>query len=268
MPNSVMELSVQYVYSDVDNDPEGETIFEWFMDSEGGENYTDSGISTSVLPSNSTTKGDRWFCRITPHDSTEYGMTYNSTGVLIMNTAPSIQGNISIFPLNPNGLADLELDYEYYDPDGDAQTSSIYRWYVDNDGSGFIFSGITHQAVFSRYLAKGQLWYCEVTPFDGEDFGPAVDSLISIIDNSPPSGSDLWISPENAIAGEPLSVEYIFEDKDDDQEYDPIVRWYRNDELVPQWNDGLSIPLNVTEKSEVWYFTIILTDGQYSNAAE
>ncbi|MCK5773388.1 MAG: hypothetical protein KAH57_06330, partial [Thermoplasmata archaeon] len=264
-PNSVMELGVQYVYYDVDSDPEGDTRFEWLVDPEGGENYTDSGISTRVLPSNATTKGERWFCRITPHDSTEYGVTYSSPGVLILNTAPMIQGNISIFPLNPNSLANLELDYEYYDPDGDGQTSSIYRWYVDNDGEGFVFSGITHQTVLSKYLAKGQLWYCEVTPFDGEDFGPAVASLTTTIDNSPPSGSDLWISPGNAIAGEALFTEYTFEDNDGDTEYDPAIRWYRNDELVSRWNDDLSIPLNVTEKGEVWYFTIVLTDGQYSS---
>jgi hypothetical protein len=164
-------------------------------------------------------------------------------------------------PSEPASNENLKVVYTYEDHDGDAEGSTSFEWYEDEGDGIFVNKNIRDIEVHSSKLVKGSRWFCRVTPYDGETFGESVNSSIVTIRNSPPSASDLEIKPEKPIGGEELRADYDYYDIDGDSETGTKIRWYRETILLSQFNDLKTIPVNVTQKGEVWYFSVQPFDG-------
>jgi hypothetical protein len=107
-----------------------------------------------------------------------------------VNAKPSIV-SVNITPNNPKTNDILNCTpYGWYDPDGDSE-GYYYQWYDD----GLLIVNATNSTYncSNPGCDKGNVIYCEVTPYDSHQNGTAVNGSV-IIGNSPPSKPKL--SPE------------------------------------------------------------------------
>jgi parallel beta-helix repeat protein len=257
---SLDDLTISYEFFDIDDDPEAAGTYKWLVDRGDGSGFIDSGITSAVVSSTSTRKGEIWYCEFTPYDGFTYGSKYVTEEITIGNTPPALSGVVIVTPSEPASNEDLKVVYTYDDHDGDPEGSTSFEWYVD-EGDGFINRNIKGFEVHSSKLDKDSRWFCKVTPHDGETFGKPVNSSIVTIRNSPPSVSDLEIKPEDPIGGEELGADYDYFDIDGDAETGTKIRWYRDNIQLSEFNDLRTIPENITRKDEVWYFSVQPFDG-------
>ena len=78
--------------------------------------------------------------------------------------------------LSPNGNVEVDqsftLSYTYSDPEGDSETSTQIRWFVDGTLRTAFNDDLTIPA---SATTVGETWTAKVTPHDGTDFGSTVD---------------------------------------------------------------------------------------------
>ena len=117
-------LEIDYEYSDLDGDSEGMTAFDWHVNR--GLGFVSSGIGTQSLSSSWTTAGERWFCRITPHDGKSYGLTVDTEIVAIVSgeivKVVVIPGNITV---TANEL--VQFDAKAYDSKYN-EINAVFIW--------------------------------------------------------------------------------------------------------------------------------------------
>jgi len=84
--------------------------------------------------------------------------------------------NVKITPAQPTVNDDLIINYEYSDADNEVESAKTkIEWYVKR-GSDFVFSGYTGQTLIASRIARGERWFCRVTPHDGRSYGLHIDS--------------------------------------------------------------------------------------------
>ena len=81
--------------------------------------------------------------------------------------------------------------------------------------------------------------------------------------NSPPSASNLQLTPSNPVTTDTLSLTYTYQDSDGDVESGTEINWYKDGVLE---NSGatlnqLTVPPSLTSKGETWNATVIPSDG-------
>jgi len=105
------------------------------------------------------------------------------TGSYYVNSAPSIAG-VNITPTNPKTNDILNcIPYGWYDPDGDLP-QYYYQWY--DDGSLIVNAMNSTFNCSNPGCDKGNVIYCEVTPYDSYQNGTSVNGSV-VIGNLPPS---------------------------------------------------------------------------------
>jgi parallel beta-helix repeat protein len=257
-PRSSDNLHVSYTFSDIDGDSEAQSQYRWYVDEGAGFVY--SGVDSLELASSFTKKGDLWKCIVTPNDGDDMGISEESQVVTIGNSAPEVF-DVTIDPSSPQSNESLSVSYTYFDLDSDSESGSTISWYKN----GTLQGGLNNNPQVDFSLTqKGEVWYYIVTPSDGEDFGTAIQSDSVMIGNTPPSVSNIIITPSNPTAEDDLNASYDFFDNDGDSEsLDTIIRWLR-------WNGieyfdtgfrGKTLPSELTSKGENWTCEVIPHDG-------
>ena len=79
--------------------------------------------------------------------------------------------------------------------------------------------------------------------------------------NTIPAATDPYITPTDPAASDDLVAQYTYYDPEDDPESGSQVRWYKDDNLQPDYDDQLTIPSSATSIGEQWYFTVTPSDG-------
>ena len=181
-PKTISNLFVNYNFSDLDNDTEYGTKFQWYKNDGSGFNQTD--IQSPLLSFENTKKGDLWKCQVTPNDGKAYGIPVNSSIIDIENSLPRID-SIKIIPEIPYTTDNLIVNYSFNDDDSDEDSGTQYVWYKKSVND-YIDTGIITKYVDSSYTKKDEKWKCFITPMDGEDFGEGVWSNSVLIGNSNP----------------------------------------------------------------------------------
>jgi parallel beta-helix repeat protein len=115
-----------------------------------------------------------------------------------LNHAPSIS-SVSITPANPVRNSTLTAaPAGWSDADGDS-ASYVYQWYVNGvpivGGNALNISGV---------FAKGDIVACQVTPYDGKEYGTPVMSVGVVIGNTAPTMAGVSISPVKPKASSTL----------------------------------------------------------------
>ncbi|UCG70029.1 MAG: right-handed parallel beta-helix repeat-containing protein [Thermoplasmata archaeon] len=258
-PKSNETLMAIYTYYDLDNDPESGSIINWFKN---GIEEVDLNGSPSVDPLR-TQQGDKWYYVIIPSDGEDFGAPFQSDSVVIANTPPSVS-NVTITPASPGTADDLIVEYDYYDEDGDLESDdTIIKWYRMRPGDiEFSYTGYQGKTLSSTFTTKDEIWKCEVIPHDGLNYGINVFSPIEVtIGNSPPSATDLSISPSDPQTGDDLISYYEYSDLDSDLEEGTTIIWFRDGNQVTILDNLFSVPSSETQKGEVWYFKVKPKDG-------
>jgi hypothetical protein len=256
-PTAEDDLTISYDFYDSDGDSESlDTTIKWLR--WNGAFYEDTGYRGMTLSAAYTSKGEIWMCEVRPHDGLDEGIAVlSSTAVTITNSRPSAS-NAYISPDGAQTGSDLQANYDYTDLDADLEVGTEIIWFKDGVHDSDLDGQFT---VSSSYTAKGQVWNFSVRPRDGTDFGESVDSENITIQNTKPTPSDLSISPIPPLGDDDLVASYNFVDVDYDSEESYEIRWYRNGIYEAKLDDNTTVNSSYTQKGELWYFTLIVSDG-------
>jgi parallel beta-helix repeat protein len=189
-------------------DPDNDTItyvYEWYRDQRAGfilmpDETTVTTALSDTVSSTKTAKGDVWKCIVTPNDGTEDGSS-NEDQVTIGNTPPTAP-TIDVTPNTPTTTDNLvcNVTISSNDPDEDTITY-FYEWYKNE----VLQPSLTTDTVPSSETAKGEVWKCIATPFDGTENGTSSEDQVTIL-NSPPSISNVEITPDPAYTNTDLTA--------------------------------------------------------------
>jgi len=250
------DLVGSYDYNDTDGDPEGASEIRWYKNGALQAAYND----VLTVPASATAKGEEWYFTVKPHDGKEFGALATSGTVTIGNTAPEAS-NLSISPASPLDTDDLVGSYDYSDADGDAESGTDIRWYKNGAVQTAYNDVLT---VPASATAAGEEWYFTAKPSDGTDSGEMKTSSTVTVgaSNTPPTATNLAISPTAPVTGDDLVGSYDYNDTNGDPEGASEIRWYKNGALQAAYNDVLTIPASATTKGEEWYFTVKPHDGK------
>jgi parallel beta-helix repeat protein len=260
IPQTKTTLELQYLFTDPETDPEIGSIIKWYRNGI----YQPALDNKTSIDGQYTTKGDFWYCEVTPCDGAAFGLASISTTAWIYNTKPSVT-DISIVPSNPGSLQNLIVHYTFIDDDGDSELGTIYRWYRLED-STFVLQETTNDPVLNyTKTVKGEIWRVDIEPKDGESSGSIYSSENVTIGNSPPSVADARIIPENPRSNEDIVVDYTFVDVDSDGEGDSKYRWYKQSSggtyfIMTAFTDR-HVPSDNLVKGETWICEITPSDG-------
>ncbi len=271
-PDGGDDLYVEFDVYDMDDDglDSSKTTSKWYWwDEINGWIY--SSIDSFYLPSQYTSKGEIWKCRITPHDGDDAGAFVDSENVTIGNTPPMIQnarittqGGSTII----TGANNLKAQYIFLDADFDLENGTAYEWQYQRSGSPWTAVSVNSSILPNTYTQRGDLWRCRIIPKDGEDFGAEVLTDAVEVFNTPPQISNVTINPQYATSEDVLEVTYDFYDYDGDSDNGTSFRWVYEDALG-SYESGIHgnvTPYGILVKQQIWYCFVIPSDGIGSGA--
>ena len=141
-------------------------------------------------------------------------------------------------------------------------TNSYRSWSVDwiapSSGSGVAFFDLAGNAVNGDNSNQGDNWDA-VTYQVPEVGGPSP--------NTPPSVSNLQLSPSSPVTTDTLSLTYSYQDTDGDAESGTTIHWYKDGVLESSRNNQNTVPSSLTTKGESWNVTVIPSDGMDNGTA-
>ena len=173
----------------------------------------DGQTNSSTIVQAELQTGDTWYCKVTPNDSHQDGTTKTSNTITIgQNNKPSAK-NLTITPQTPNTNDDLIGNYTFFDPDGDPENGTEILWYKDGELQPHLNNTLI---VPANETTKGETWCFTVKPKDGTDFGALQTSANVTIQNTPPSITNLTITPDPAYTNNTLTANPTALDPDED----------------------------------------------------
>ena len=254
-PTKETGLGVEYDYNDTDGDSEQGTTIRWFRD---GLQIAQINDMKSV-PDIWISKGQEWRVEVTPSDNEDQGETVSLSPIIIENTIP-IARNLEITPESPTDVDDINLNYDYFDLDGDNEQDSQIRWYLDGVRISDLDDAL---AVTSLMIRSGDEWEARVTPFDGTSYGLTKSTGLIVIgsSNSPPTANAYISQGSNAYTDDALQVIVGWFDSDGDNLAGTEIRWFRDGYQVSAFNDLNWVTSDATAKNQVWYASVRVSDS-------
>jgi hypothetical protein len=174
--------------SDPDEGDEVDLMTIWKVNEEELEGTTSQTFNASSLAQGATLQ-----CKVVPFQGDIQGQAVYSDEVVLGNAAP-YGGAVVVSPVAPTELTGVNcISNDASDPDGDTFSLS-YTWYVDDE----LVPDVTGNFLSGAYFDKGQKVTCEVTAYDGMDYGTPVGAknLYVTAVNSPPTLLSATISPD------------------------------------------------------------------------
>lgn len=265
-PTGGDDLYVTFDINDLDDDglDSSKTTSKWYRWEVNTWVY--SSIDSFYLPSQYTSKGETWKCRVTPHDGDDAGAFEDSENVTVGNTPPWIQnarittqGGSTII----TGANNLKAQYIFLDADSDSENGTAYEWQYQRSGSAWTPVSVNSSILPNSYTQRGDLWRCKIIPKDNEDFGPEVITDAVEIFNTPPQISNVIIIPQYATSEDILEVTYDYYDYDGDSDNGTSFRWVYEDALGSKESGihGNVTPYGILVKEQIWYCFVIPSDG-------
>jgi parallel beta-helix repeat protein len=258
-PRSNEDIVIDYTFVDVDSDSEGDSKFRWYVRSPGGVYFIMTAFTGRFVPSDNLAKGETWICEIIPSDGALFGESINSSAVVIENSAPVVT-DLKAFPLSPETIDELWVEYQYSDRDNDSENDTSFEW-LKWTGLTYLRTGLKLKRLPTLFTAKDEIWACEVIPYDGYTYGTPIISPQLKIGNSAPSVSVLSVTPQNPQTLDRLTANYKYFDENGDPEAGSVIKWYKNGIHQSAFDNFTYVESKYTAKGEKWHFIIIPSDG-------
>jgi hypothetical protein len=152
----------------VDED-EGDTVTATYAWSKNGTLFDE--VAGGVINAEHTTRGDVWQVIVTPTDG-EDDATPITLSVSIANEAPMLNSDdVSLSPFNASGTTDLSVVVANATDADDDSIQFTYTWAVGTTTLG----SETGSSLSSANFEAGETVKAIVTPYDGTDYGTAVE---------------------------------------------------------------------------------------------
>jgi hypothetical protein len=201
-----------------DADGDGVTLaYTWYID---GEKVDATGASLSA---SLTRRDQRIYVVVTASDGAATSAPITSATVTIANSAPTAQG-VAISPARPratDAITCAVVGFSDLDGDKDATT---FAWRVDGEEVG-------GGAALPVAVKRDPVVTCVATPFDGLDFGEAVEGSTTV-SNSAPVVTSLSIVPTTLRTDTVAGYTFAATDADGDSVKVDRVEWTVNSEVA------------------------------------
>ncbi|RZP11565.1 MAG: hypothetical protein EVA35_00915 [Candidatus Poseidoniales archaeon] len=252
-------LQVIIGYNDPDGDSKDATEIRWLRDGTQVSAYND----LNWVPPEATSKGELWVAEVRVSDGLVWSEMVTTNEVLIQNSPPIVT-SISMLPEDDLiTTMNLTVIWEQSDIDGDAESNSEIRWWVDGEWIRD-YDGMT--TVPASETIRDQHWSVQVIPGDGEGLGSSMKTNARAIQNAPPGAPEIALGGDfgSSELGVPdsvhdLVVQAISEDPDEE-----IVlfnyQWSRNGFHVPDLDGQSVVPSSRLEPNQIWSVTVIAND--------
>ncbi len=264
-PNTVADdedLVGDFSYYDADSDPNdtGSLEIRWYYYFSGKWEMRTDNNDSDILADTITAPNDLWRVEYRISDGTDYSEWYSSPTISIgiaPNDPPSAL-YVNLSSSNPVVGGSLYVDYTFYDPNGDNESVTLFRWYR-NSVYQSQFDGL--QNLSTAQLVKGDEWFAEVRPGDDFDFGNWTRSENITISNTAPLITETGIYPEIAYTSNDLIASFEGEDIDGDPIIDYKIVWHDGVATVFSLENHTTVPNSFTSKDQIWTFQVWLYDG-------
>lgn len=260
-PANDSPLTVIYDFFDPNGDEEKGTLIHWQRDGQ----VQPALNKLTTAPASTTYPGEEWCAIVTPSDGELYGNPIQACAYIgFKPNVPPQALDVTINPLGPSLSDPLEVTYVYSDVDGVQTPDSAIelRWYRN----GVLQPAMDEAQIGWRDTEEDETWCATVRLSDGQDYGAVSKPacvIISPADNTLPRVLSATITPAHPDSGDGLTLHYNFVDDDNnDSESGTRIWWYRDDVLQPAFNNGQTVPSNVTLAGEAWHAAIQPSDGQ------
>jgi hypothetical protein len=235
------------------SDPDGDIVtltYDWFVDGVSVQRGELTSLDGSFFVRGSSVHVD-----VIPNDGLEEGPAASSTPIVITNAPPSV-GTAAIEPSVVSALVEASCVWAGFDDaDGDADLSEV-RWLVDGVEIG---AGPTVSTGYYR----GDSLVCEVTPFDGTDYGAPIETSVVVL-NTAPSVASVSIDPLPASATTDLTCSWAgYFDIDSDPDRSTVV-WTADGVEV---GTAAVLPAGTVEGGQTLVCTVTPYDGITRGAA-
>jgi len=269
--NAVTTDALQVIvgYNDPDGDPKDATEIRWLRDGIQVSAYND----LNWVPPEATSKGETWVAEVRVSDGLMWSERVSTSQVLILNTPPVVT-SISMLPEGDLiTTMNLTVIWEQNDIDGDAESNSEIRWWVDGE---WIRDFDDMVSVPASETIRDQHWSVQVIPGDGEDLGSSMKTNSRAIQNAPPSAPEVSLGGDfgGSELGVPDSIhDLVAQAISNDPDEETVLfdyQWSRNGFHVPDLDSQPVVPSLRLEPGQTWSVTVIARDpwGLSSSASE
>ena len=252
-------LQVIVGYSDPDGDPKEATEIRWLRDGTQISAYSD----LNWVPPEATSKGESWVAEVRVSDGLIWSEWVTTSTVVIQNTPPVVT-SISMLPEGDLiTTMNLTVVWEQNDIDGDAESNSQIRWWVDGEWARDYDDMAT---VLASETIRDQHWSVQVIPGDGEDLGSSMKTTSRAIQNAPPGTPVITLGGDFGLSelGVPDSVHDLAAQATSEDPDEEIVlfdyQWYRNGFHVPDLDGQSVVSSSRLEPGQIWSVTVIASD--------
>ncbi len=248
-PSSLDDLQLVVVVEDLDGDA-STTAVHWLLD----DNPVPAFDGFATIAAAETTRGQIWSVEVTPNDGEADGDQATAT-VLVRNDRPTVSG-VVLSPEDPREADTLNVTTAAPE-DGDGDPVSLaYQWYVGGD----LVLGAEVDTLSSDHFDKADEVFVLVTPFDDSDLGDPVQSNQVVVDNTPPSGQAVGVSPSEGTEATVFSCEpsgWLDPDPADSEGY--VFQWFVGGSPVAS---TASVDGSVFNRDDVLHCEATPTDGE------
>ena len=262
-------LQVNVGWTDPDGDSVQATEIRWFRDGIQVSAYND----LTVVMSKSTLKGEEWVARARVSDGLLWSDWVESAQVRIQNTPPSVT-SIEMLPAGKlTTTMNLSVVWEQSDVDGDAESGSQIRWWVDGEWVRE-YDGMLE--IPASETVRDQSWSVQVVPGDGDDLGNSMKTTSRQVENGAPVEMVVLLgNADSGYAGAPggmpaapvqpansLSA-LVVHTSAVDLDGEPVVfhvSWARNGFTVPDLDAETMVPTDRLEPGQTWVATVTASD--------
>ena len=252
-------LQVIVGYSDPDGDPKEATEIRWLRDGTQISAYSD----LNWVPPEATSKGESWVSEVRVSDGLIWSEWVTTSTVVIQNTPPVVT-SISMLPEGDLiTTMNLTVVWEQNDIDGDAESNSQIRWWVDGE---WVRDYDDMATVLASETIRDQHWSVQVIPGDGEDLGSSMKTTSRAIQNAPPGTPEITLGGDFGLfeLGVPDSVHDLAAQATSGDPDEEIVlfdyQWYRNGFHVPDLDGQSVVSSSRLEPGQIWSVTVIASD--------
>ena len=259
--NAVTSDALQLFYSSFDSD--GDIIqdveIRWYRDGVRVAAFNDA---QTVDPS-FTSKGETWYSQVRVFDGLVWSEWFQTGSVLIGNTPPAVT-SITMLPEGPlTTSSDLSVVWEQTDIDGDQESGSQIRWWVDGE---WVKDYDDMTTIPSSLTIRDQHWSVQVLPGDGESLGSSMKTTSRSIDNAAPSPPE--VSLENTPVGNMMEQPDSLSDMiavaiSNDPDGEPVTytyTWFRNGFHVPDLDGQSVVDQSRIEPGSTWGVEVTASD--------
>jgi len=259
--NAVTSDALQLSYSSFDSD--GDIIqdveIRWYRDGARVSAFNDE---QTVDPS-FTSKGETWYSKVRVFDGLVWSEWFETGSVLIGNTPPVVT-SITMLPEGPlTTSTELSVVWEQTDIDGDQESGSQIRWWVDGE---WVRDYDDMATIPASLTIRDQHWSVQVLPGDGESLGSSMKTTSRSIDNAAPSSPEVSLEnvPIGALSAQPDSLsDMIAVAISYDPDGEPVsytYTWFRNGFHVPELDGQSVVDQSRLEPGATWGVEVTASD--------